>query len=154
VSRGSVTDVRIVRTRGGQAIAAIYDRQPDGATHFCLMERRGKSFRVTGRVPLSVDGFRGARWTAEVVDIDGDGYDEVICTGTQSARRRDGQQGRRHYVLYVPRSRQTYSLRVAPDVFLSNTLRAVWSSNSATDKAHAYRSALRRRAFTAPSRSL
>ncbi|HVF55104.1 MAG TPA: serine/threonine-protein kinase [Pyrinomonadaceae bacterium] len=148
VTHGAVSDARIVRTKEGQAIAAIRDQSADGTAHLYFLERFGaKAFRVTESEPLDIEGFDGARWTQEAVDLDGDGYDEVLCTGTKAGR--DDSDSRR-LVVYVPRTRQTYSLQVAPDARAANTLRATWSPNTMAGTAQPYRLALRQRAFAAP----
>ncbi|MGB8509671.1 MAG: hypothetical protein WCD76_14890, partial [Pyrinomonadaceae bacterium] len=61
---------------------------------------------------------------------------------------------RRRYVLYVPRTRETYSLQLAPGADATNTLRATWSPNFKNKSAEAFRLALRRRAVAAPPRIL
>ncbi len=142
-SRGPVSQARILQTRRGQAIAAIHDQRQVGSTHLYMMERRGSRYRVTARAPLDVEGFRGASWTAEILDIDGDGYEEVLCTGADAR----GQRESRRLVLYVPRMRQTYSLSVGPDRREANTIRAMWSPNAMTDMAQPYRAVLRQRAL-------
>ncbi len=83
----------------------------------------------------------------EAVDLDGDGYDEVLCTGKGPGT--EDTPGRR-YVLYVPRARQTYSLHVAPDDNAANMLRATWSPNALSGTAQPFRLALRQRAFSLP----
>jgi hypothetical protein len=109
------------------------------------MESRGAlgGFRVTARATLDKEGFRGAKWATAIVDADGDGYDEIICTGTDS---RDDPFSRR-LVLYVPRTRQSYSLRVGLDSRERQAFRVRWSSNAGGDHAKPYRAALRARAL-------
>jgi len=94
--------------------------------------------------PLDVEGFRGAEWTEEITDLDGDGYDEVLCTGTLA---RGGADPARRYVVYVPRTRETYSLHLAPDSTGAHALRATWSPNTQGWDARLFRHALRQRAF-------
>jgi hypothetical protein len=114
-------------------------------SHLFLMETRGAlgGFRIAARTPLDKEGFRGAKWTTAVLDTDADGYDEIICTGTDS---RDDPFSRR-LVLYVPRTRQSYSMRVGLDSRESKAIRVRWSSNAGGDKAKPYRAALRARAL-------
>ncbi|MCA1591142.1 MAG: serine/threonine protein kinase [Acidobacteria bacterium] len=149
ISHGNVADARPLRMGEGQtSVAAIHDESADGTTHLFVFARRGdQNFRVTGRAPLDVDGFRGAKWTQEVVDLDGDGSDEVLCTGTNA---RGDRTHTRRYVLYVPRTRQTYTLRLAPGANAASAVRATWSPNIVNDAAQPFRLALRQRAFTAP----
>ncbi len=127
LARGPISDALILRAKNSQMVAALREDRARGTTHLIVIERKGgRLFHVTGRAPLDADGFRGARWTAEAVDLDGDGYDEVLCTGTGA---RGDETGARRVVLYVPRTRQTYSLKDAPDARDANTARAVWPRN-------------------------
>ena len=115
----------------GASIAAVRDERGAGTSHLLLMESRGGlgGFRVASRATLDKEGFRGARWATAVADADGDGYDEIICTGTDS---RDDPFSRR-LVLYVPRTRQSYSMRVGLDS-RSDRPSAFWSSNAGATK--------------------
>jgi hypothetical protein len=147
-THGPIGEARIVRTREGQGIAAIREHGPDASTQLYFLERSGaKTFRVTESTPLDVEDFDRARWTQEVVDLDGDGYDEVLCTGTKAG---GDESHSRRLVLYVPRTHQTYSLHVAPDTRSANTMRATWSPNTMSGTAQPYRLALQQRAFAAP----
>ena len=98
----------------------------------------------TRHPPLDVEGFRGAEWTEETADLDGDGDDEVLYTGTLG--HADGEYPSRRYVVYVPRTRQTYSLQVVPDSTV-HALRATWSPNTQGQDARLFRHALRQRIF-------
>jgi serine/threonine protein kinase len=143
---GAVSEARVLRTVRGTSIAAVRDeRQRSGMSQLVLMETRGATggFRVAARAQLDKEGFSGARWTTQVLDTDADGYDEIICTGTDS---RDDPFSRR-LVLYVPRTRQSYSMRVGLDSRESKAIRVRWSSNAGGDKAKPYRAALRARAL-------
>jgi serine/threonine protein kinase len=145
-TEGAVSEARVLRTVRGMSIAAVRDERPRGGmSHLFLMETRGASggFRVATRAQLDKEGFSGARWTTEVADADADGYDEIICTGTDS---RDDPFSRR-LVIYVPRTRQSYSMRVGLDSRESKAIRVRWSSNAGGDKAKPYRAALRARAL-------
>jgi predicted Ser/Thr protein kinase len=145
LDHGSVGDVRVMRKGRDVAIAAIHDERQAGRSHLFVMERRGSRYRVTGRAPLDVTDFRGADWTAESLDVDGDGSDEVLCTGTNA--RGTGLGCR--LVLYVPRTRKIYTLRVdAPARGERSPQRATWSPNALTRTAGPYRTALRQRART------
>lgn len=143
---GAVSEARVLRTVRGTSIAAVRDERPRGGmSHLFLMETRGGTggFRVAARAQLDKEGFSGAKWTTEVSDTDADGYDEIICTGTDS---RDDPFSRR-LVLYVPRTRQSYSMRVGLDSRERQAIRVRWSSNAGGDKAKPYRAALRARAL-------
>jgi serine/threonine protein kinase len=148
VSHGDdVGDVRVVKTdrNQNQAIVAIHDERSKGTSHLFVMESHGKRYRVTSRAPLDVPDFRGANWTGENRDIDGDGYDEVIYTGTNAKDHASGYR----LVLYVPRTRQTYSLRVENQPHDSKRMRATFSPNALTRTAAPYRMALQQRARAA-----
>lgn len=142
---GAVSEARVLRTVRGTSIAAVRDERRGGTSHLFLMESRGATggFRVAARAQLDKEGFRGAKWTTEVSDTDADGYHEVICIGTDS---RDDPFSRR-LVLYVPRTRQSYSMRVGLDSREAKAIRVRWSSNAGGDKAKPYRAALRARAL-------
>jgi serine/threonine protein kinase len=144
---GAVSEARVLRTVRGTSIAAVRDERQSraGMSHLFLMETRGATggFRVAARAQLDKEGFSGAKWTTEVLDADADGYDEIICTGTDS---RDDPFSRR-LVLYLPRTRQSYSMRVGLDSRESKAIRVRWSSNAGGDKAKPYRAALRARAL-------
>lgn len=143
LSQGTVSDVRLVRAGRGSLIAAIHDKRRAGTTHLFLMERTGASFRVTGRAPLDAADFRSANWSADSLDADNDGYEEVVCTG---ASPRNPAKGYR-LVLFVPRTRETYTLRLMADTTRgSKILRSIWSPNALTRKGAAYRAALQQRA--------
>ena len=145
VSRGAVGEARLVRTKAGQLIAALRDGGKQGASHLYFMERRGPGFHVTADVPLDAEGFRGADWATEVMDVDGDGYEEVVCTAASPR----GDARLRRVVLYAPRARAAYSLTVAPEGGASNSFRERWSRNSSPAGAKLYRAALRQRAYAA-----
>jgi predicted Ser/Thr protein kinase len=146
LARGRVSDVRVVGAGAGQLIAAIASDTADDTTSLLIIERaavRG-GYSVTRSVPLDVEGFRGAGWVEDVVDLDGDGQDEVLCAGTVPS---DGEAGSRRYVVYTPRKRETYSLHLAPDTTGTHALRATWSPNTQGAEAQLFRYALRQRAF-------
>jgi hypothetical protein len=144
VSRGDTGDVRVVSTdrSRSQAVVAIHDEQRKGTSHLFVLERKGGRYRVTGRTALDATDFRGADWTAESRDIDGDGYDEVICTGTNAR----GKASDYRLVLYVPRTHQTYAMRVENRERGSKRLRVTYSQNVLTRAATPYRAALQQRA--------
>jgi hypothetical protein len=146
VARGRVSDVQLVGTGAGQVIAAVTADPSDGMATLLVIERAAgrAGYAVTKSVPLDVEGFRGAGWTQEVADLDGDGYDEFICEG---ARPSDGAQEGRRYVVYAPRARETYSLHLAPDTTGAHALRATWSPNTQGREAQLFRHALRQRAL-------
>jgi tRNA A-37 threonylcarbamoyl transferase component Bud32 len=146
VARGRVSDVRLVGTGAGQVIAALTADPSDGMATLLIIERMAgrAGYVVTKSVPLDVEGFRGAGWTQEVADLDGDGYDEVVCEGAHPS---DGAQEGRRYVVYAPRARETYSLHLAPDTTGAHALRATWSPSTQGSEAQLFRRALRQRAL-------
>lgn len=137
-----INDLRVVKTdrQQDQAIISIHDERREGTSHLFVMENRGGRYRVTSRPMLDTHDFRGATWTAENKDVDGDGLDEVICTGTNAR----GHAGDYRFVLYVPRTRQTYAMRVENGA--SNQPRLTFSPNAQTREAAPYRAALQQRA--------
>ena len=144
-AHGTTGNVRVVRKGRDAAIVAIHDEQRSGTSHLFIMERRGKRYRVTGRTPLDAHGFRGASWSTKSIDVDGDGQDEVLCTGTNP--KKSTTAGCR-LVLYVPRTRQTYTLSVeaAPARGKKSQRRATWSRNALSRKAAPFRAALQQHA--------
>jgi serine/threonine protein kinase len=142
-SHGKVGDVRVVRKGRGVAIVAIHDEHRAGTSHLFMMERQGARYRVTGRAPLDASGFRGVNWTAQSLDVDGDGSDEVLCAGTNAKHSKASCR----VVLYVPRTRQTYTLSVEAATRGTNSpRRATWSPNALKRAAQLYRAALQQHA--------
>ena len=147
LTRARVRDARLVGAGAGQVVAAVAsDPSEGGAQALYVIERGGTrgSYTLAARVPLDVEGFRGAEWVEEVVDLDGDGYDEVLCTGSEPS---DGATESRRYVVYAPRKHETYSLHLAPDSTGAHALRATWSPNTQGPEAQLFRYALRQRAL-------
>ena len=142
--RGLITDARFIRTAGGTAVAALHEGASKGRAHLFIAHGRGRNLRVTGRAALDATGFRGARWSQEALDIDGDGDDEILCTGALSRSTR--------YVLYVPRTGQTYNVTVERGG--SRQRRLKWSPNALTGAAHPFRAALMLRASSVKPRTL
>jgi serine/threonine protein kinase len=142
ISHGSIGDVAIVQTGAGPAIVAIHDERKSGTTHFFVMEGRGAGYHVSARGLLDNPDFRGATWKTETLDADGDGQTEVLFTGAGT----NGRASDHRLVLYVPRTRQTYSVRVEVDQRTAGTRRAIWSANASAPEAEPYRKVLARRA--------
>ncbi|HWT03481.1 MAG TPA: hypothetical protein VN256_24740, partial [Pyrinomonadaceae bacterium] len=147
VSHGQIAAVHVVKTdaRQSQALIAIHDERDKGTTHLFVMEPRGGRYRVISRTPLDAHNFKGANWTAESRDIDGDGFDEVICTGTNAR----GHASDYRLVLYVPRTRRAYSMRVESSGAYKGRPRTTFSPNVWAREAAAYRAALHQRARAA-----
>ena len=147
VSHGQVGDIHVVKTdrKQNQAVIAIQDERHKGRTHLFVMEPRGGRYRVIARAPLDARNFTGANWKTESHDSDGDGYDEVICTGTNAK----GHALDHRMVLYVPRTRLAYSMRIENNWRGSKRPRVTFSPNVWTREAAPYRAALEQRARAA-----
>jgi hypothetical protein len=141
VSTQPVNDVHVIRMGRESAIAVIHEERGKENTHLFLMEQQGSRYRVTGRAPLDKSDFRGAQWSFDSFDLDGDGFDELLCTGTGATKPAAASR----YVLYVPRTRQTYSLRHEPAVRKGRP-RVTLSPNAFTAEAAPYRIALQQQA--------
>lgn len=144
VINNAIDETHVARTPSGWAIAALYTEPRTGSAHLSMMERRDRRYRVTARTPLDSAGFHHATWTAETKDIDGDGSDEVLCTGTTM----NGRVAQHRLLLYVPRTRQTFSVRVETKSHGSNRVRFIWPRNAFTQGAAPFRTALRQRALS------
>ena len=141
-SPGEIGELAIARNSDGAAIVAVHDEGKRGTTHFFVMERRGSGYRIVDRGPLDTPGFRGRKWTAQTVDADGDGRNQVLLA---SASDEEEDLGLR-LVIYDPVTRGTYSLRIETDHRTGKARRVHWSNNSATFDAAPYRVALREKA--------
>jgi tRNA A-37 threonylcarbamoyl transferase component Bud32 len=145
ISRGTVTEARALRSSAGTLIAAVEENRAEGSSRLVILEPRGLlgGFRVARTVELDKEDFSGAKWTTEAADADGDGYDEIVCTGFDA--RNDSFS--RRLVLYSPRADETYSMRVGADARQSGAVRLKWSNNAGAESARPFRRALRERAL-------
>jgi tRNA A-37 threonylcarbamoyl transferase component Bud32 len=146
VTRGIVvSEAQALRTQQGTLIAAVQEDRREGTTQLLLFEPRGAlgGFRAAGHVTLDKEDFSGAKWTTEAVDSDGDGYDEIVCTGFDAAN----DSFSRRLVLYSPRARESFSMRVGADNRESKALRIKWSSNAGGERVRAFRKTMRERAL-------
>ncbi|HUE82278.1 MAG TPA: serine/threonine-protein kinase [Pyrinomonadaceae bacterium] len=141
LGHGMIGDVRVLQTERGSALVAIHEERQRGTTHFFLLEKQGRSFRVVARGPLDSADFRHADWSADTVDADGDGFHEIVFTG----RNAKGKPNISRLLLYVPSSRETYSLSVESGGASGKPRFAVWSPNAASIESAPYRVALRER---------
>jgi serine/threonine protein kinase len=139
LAAGSISTLQVVKTKAGQSMVALSDGGKNGPAHFLTLERQGEKFHIANRGALDTADFRRAKWSSERVDVDRDGYDEVLFTGTQA----HSVSGYR-LVLYVPRSRKTFSLTV--ETKGKRPVRAVWSANLLKQNQTPYRTLLRQRA--------
>jgi serine/threonine protein kinase len=139
---GSIGAVAILDTDAGPAIVAVDNQRRTGKTSFLLLEKRNGKYRVSSQQPLDGNGFRHASWSAELVDADEDGFQELLFSG------RDPSEGRslRRLVLFVPNDRRTYSMQMTGETTAQGTPRIQWLSNAAGTEAAVYRTALRQKA--------
>jgi hypothetical protein len=73
------------RYRLGPAIVAVNNQRKAGTTNFLVIQKRDAKFRVTAQGRLDKEGFSHASWSAEQVDADEDGYQELLFTGKDSS---------------------------------------------------------------------
>jgi serine/threonine protein kinase len=139
---GSIGAVAILDTDSGPAIVAIDNQRRSGKTGFLLLEKRNGKYRLSSQEPLDGKGFKHANWTAELVDSDEDGFQELLFSG------KDSSEGRnlRRLVLFVPNDRRTYSMQMTGETTARGTPRIQWLSNAAGTEAATYRTALRQKA--------
>jgi hypothetical protein len=145
---GSIGAVAILDVDSGPAIVAVDNQRRTGKTGFLLLEKRNGKYRVSSQQPLDGKGFRNASWSAELVDADEDGFQELLFSG------KDSSEGRnlRRLVLFVPNDRRTYSMQMTGETTVHGTPRIQWLSNAAGTEAAAYRTALRQKARAIVSR--
>src|SRR5689334_17016121 len=139
---GTVGALAIVDTDSGPAIVAVDSQRRAGKTTFLLLEKRNGRFRISSQQPLDGRGFSHASWSAELVDTDEDGFQELLFSG------KDSSEGRslRRLVLFVPNDRRTYSMQMTGETTAQGTPRIQWLSNAAGTEAAVYRTALRQKA--------
>ena len=102
------------------------------------MQKRGAGFRVSARGVLDTSSFRSSEWTAEAIDANGDGYQEVLFTGF------DARGSARAYrlIVYVPGTKQLYSLQVERGRKTRKSIQFKWSANTVGPHVAHYRNAL------------
>ncbi len=139
---GAVGSVANVDTDAGPAIVAVDSQRRAGKSTFLLLEKRNGKYRVSAQQPLDGNGFRHASWSAELMDADEDGFQELLFSG------KDSSEGRnlRRLILFVPNDKRTYSMQMTGETTASGTPRIQWLSNAAGTDAAAYRTALRQKA--------
>jgi predicted Ser/Thr protein kinase len=140
--RGSLGALEIVETDAGPAIVAINNQRKAGTSSFLLLEKRDGKYRLSAQGRLDTDGFSHASWSAEQVDADEDGYQELIFTGKDSSESRN----LRRLILFVPNDRHTYTMQMTGETTLRGTPRVQWLSNATSTDAAPYRTALRQKA--------
>jgi serine/threonine protein kinase len=139
-SSDPVSDLRVVQAGRESAIVALQDERNAGTSHLLVIERNDKHYSIVSRAMLDKPDFRGATWTAEKLDVNGDGTEEMLYTGTDA---RNAEPTTTRFVLYVPSTREIYAMRLEPVGHGSNTAhRITFSPNIVTRKALPYRAAL------------
>lgn len=141
-ARGVVGDLEIVDTDSGPAIVVVNSQRKAGTTNFLLLQKREGKFRQTAQGKLDGQGFSHASWSAELVDADDDGYQELLFSGKDSAESRNLKR----FILFVPNDRRTYSMQMTGETTPRGTPRIDWLSNAAGTDAAVYRTALRQKA--------
>ena len=140
--RGSLGAMEIVETDAGPAIVAVNNQRRAGTSSFVLLEKRGGKYALSAQGRLDNLGFTHANWSAELVDADEDGYQELLFSGKDSTENR----GLRRLILFVPNEKRTYSMQMTGETTSSGTPRIQWLSNATGTDAAPYRSALRQKA--------
>ncbi|HKR23603.1 MAG TPA: serine/threonine-protein kinase [Pyrinomonadaceae bacterium] len=139
---GVLASVTIVDTDAGPAIVAVDGQRRAGKSNFLLLERLKGKYRVSAQQPLDGPGFRNASWSAELLDADEDGFQELLFSGKDSSESRN----LRRLILFVPNDKRTYSMQMTGETSAQGTPRIQWLSNAAGTDAAAYRIALRQKA--------
>ena len=137
-ARNSLGDVQVLRTATGLAVVAIHDERKTGAARFFMMHKRGAAFRVSARGMLDTKSFPNARWTAETIDANDDGYNEVLFTGFNAR----GQNAGYRLIVFVPSTKQIYSVQVGRGRKTPKSIQFRWSANTLSPHVEAYRNVL------------
>ena len=140
--RGSLGAMEIVETDAGPAIVAVNNQRRAGTSSFVLLEKRGGKYALSAQGRLDNVGFTHASWSADLVDADEDGYQELLFSGKDSSESRN----LRRLILFVPNDKRTYSMQMTGETTSSGTPRIQWLSNATGTEAAAYRTALRQKA--------
>ena len=134
--------MQIVKTPKDSALVCLHNKIAEGKTHMFAVERANLNspWVISARTSLDTPEFKGASWTFEPQDVDGDGFEEVIYKGATA----DGKAQR--FLIYVPRTRQSYSILSTTDAAgkTVNTL----SPNAQTANGSAFRKALEEKVQT------
>ena len=139
LTTGTISAIQVVQTKNGQAMVALSENGKRGGAHYVQLERRDDAFHVSKRGSLETKAFKHATWTSERIDVNDDGFDEVLFTGTQAP----SFSGYR-LVLYAPKSSQVFSVEV--ETKGKNPVRALWSENLMKGNGSVYRRLLTKRA--------
>jgi hypothetical protein len=134
--------MEIVETDAGPAIVAVNNQRKAGTTSFVLLQKRDGRYRLSAQGKLDTEGFSHASWSAELVDADEDGYQELLFSGKDSTE----QRAIRRFVLFVPNDKRTYSMQMTGETTARGTPRIQWFPNATSTDAAAYRTLLRQKA--------
>lgn len=140
--RGSLGAMELIETDAGPAIVAVNNQRRAGTSSFVLLEQRGGKYALSAQGRLDNLGFTHASWSAELLDADEDGYQELIFSGKDPSQSRN----LRRLILFVPNEKRTYSMQMTGETTASGTPRIQWLSNAAGTDAAPYRTALRQKA--------
>jgi serine/threonine-protein kinase len=140
--RGSLGALEIVETDDGPAIVAVNNQRKAGTSSFVLLQKRDGKYRLSTQGRLDTEGFSHASWSAELVDADEDGYQELLFSGKDSTEQRSV----RRLILFVPNDRRSYSMQMTGETTARGTPRIQWLSNATGTDAAPYRTALRQKA--------
>lgn len=129
--------MQIVKTPKDTAIVCLHNMWDEGKTHAFAVERPNLNspWDIYARISLDVPEFRSKNWKFEPLDADQDGYEEVMFSATNA------DNTARRYLIYVPRTRQSYSL-LMEDAQSGKPARTTFSPNAETPTAAPYRAAL------------
>jgi predicted Ser/Thr protein kinase len=139
---GSVGPLEIVDTDSGPAIVVVNNQRKAGTTNFLVLHKRDGKYRLSVQGRLDTKDFSHASWSAELVDADEDGYQELLFVGKDSSESRNLKR----LIIFVPNDKRTYSAQMTGETTTRGTPRIQWLSNAAGTEAAAYRSALRQKA--------
>jgi hypothetical protein len=128
--------MQIVKTPKDSALICLHNKIAEGKSHMFAVERANLNspWEITVRTSLDTPEFHAATWIFEPQDVDNDGFEEVIYKGVTA----DGTAHK--FLIYVPRTRQSYSLISTTDASgkTTNTL----SANALAQNGAAFRKAL------------
>jgi serine/threonine protein kinase len=133
--------MQIVKTPKDTAIVCLHNMWDEGKTHAFAVERPNLNspWEIYAHITLDVPEFRSTNWKFEPLDADQDGYEEVLFSGTNDDRTA------RRYLIYVPRTRQSYSLLIV-EASNGEPARNKLSPNAVAPAAAPYRAALQQAA--------
>jgi serine/threonine protein kinase len=111
LAKDAVPDVRTIHGRQGDQIVAMRSAGVSGQAYMFALEKQGDGFGIVKRASLDTLDFKSADWKAQQLDLDGDGYDEVIYTGRKGKNRATTVR----MVVYKIRGSEVFTLRAQPD---------------------------------------